>query len=80
MGNIYSGQILASMEKELQDWRKQISSGNFGNVKRWLVKNVHSIGNLYSPADLIKRITGRELAVNPYLNYLNKKYSALYGF
>jgi carboxypeptidase Taq len=80
LGNIYSGQILASMEKELQDWREQISEGNFRNVKRWLIKNVHSSGNLYSPADLIKRITGRELTVDPYLSYLNKKYSGLYGF
>jgi carboxypeptidase Taq len=80
LGNIYSGQILASMEKELQDWREQISEGNFRNVKQWLVKNVHSIGNLYSPADLIKQLTGGELAVDPYLSYLNKKYSGLYGF
>jgi len=80
LGNIYSGQILASMEKELQDWGEQISRGDFRNVKRWLVKNVHSSGNLYSPADLIKRITGRGLAVDPYLSYLNKKYSGLYGF
>jgi len=80
LGNIYSGQILASMEKELQDWREQISNCNFGNVKQWMVKNVHSSGNLYSPAELIKRITGRELAVDPYLSYLNKKYSGLYGF
>jgi carboxypeptidase Taq len=80
LGNIYSGQILASMEKELQDWREQISRGDFRNVKRWLVKNVHSSGNLYSPADLMKRITGREPAVDPYLSYLNKKYSGLYGF
>ncbi len=80
LGNIYSGQILARMEKELQDWRNQISAGDFGRVKQWLVKNVHSIGNLYNPADLIKHITGRELAVEPYLSYLNKKYSGLYGF
>jgi carboxypeptidase Taq len=80
LGNIYSGQILASMEKELQDWREQISKGNFRNVKQWLVKNVHSSGNLYSPAELIKRITGRELAVDPFLSYLNRKYSGLYGF
>jgi carboxypeptidase Taq len=80
LGNIYGGQLLASMEKELQDWREQISEGNFGNVKDWLIKNVQSIGNLYSPADLIKRITGRELIVDPYLSYLNKKCSGLYGF
>jgi len=80
LGNIYSGQILARMEKELQDWRGQISRGDFRKVKHWLVKNVHSIGNLYSPADLIKQITGRELTVDPYLSYLHKKYSGLYGF
>jgi len=80
LGNIYSGQILASMEKELQDWREQISRGDFLNVKNWLVKNIHSIGNLYNPPDLIKDLTGKELTVDPFLNYLNRKYSKLYGF
>jgi carboxypeptidase Taq len=80
LGNLYSGQILASMEKELHDWREQISKGNFRNVKQWLIRNVHRQGNLYDPADLIKNVTGKELAVDPYLNYLQKKYSRLYGF
>ncbi len=80
LGNIYSGQILAKMEKDLPDWRNQIAKGNFQNIKQWLVKNVHSYGDLYDPADLIKKITGEELSVKPYLNYLNEKYSKLYGF
>ena len=80
LGNIYSGQILASMEKDIRDWREQISKGDFRNVKQWLVKNVHSYGNLYNPPDLIKIIAGRELTVDYYLNYLQKKYSSLYGF
>jgi carboxypeptidase Taq len=54
--------------------------GDFGKVKAWLVKNVHSIGNLYSPTDLIRKITGKNITVDPYLSYLNKKYSELYGF
>jgi carboxypeptidase Taq len=80
LGNIYSGQILSEMENELKDWRRQISMGDFGKVKAWLVKNVHSIGNLYSPTDLIRKITGKNITVDPYLSYLNKKYSELYGF
>ena len=80
LGNIHSGQILATMEKDLPDWKTQISSGNFQNIKQWLAKNVHNHGNLYDPADLIRRITGEELNVKPYLNYLHKKYSKLYGF
>ena len=80
LGNIYSGQILARIEKDLQEWRNQISNGNFRDVKQWLAKNVHSCGDLYDPPDLIKRITGEGLSVKPYLNYLYQKYSKLYDF
>jgi carboxypeptidase Taq len=80
LGNIYSGQILATMGKDLPNWRKHLTKGNFKDVKQWLVRNIHSRGNLYDPADLIKKITGNELNVKPYLNYLESKYSKLYGF
>jgi carboxypeptidase Taq len=80
LGNIYSGQILETMEKDLPNWRKQLAKGSFTETKQWLAKNVHTQGNLYDPADLIKRITGKELTVKPYLNYLNGKFSKLYGF
>jgi carboxypeptidase Taq len=80
LGNIYSGQLLASMEDDLQDWRTQIAKGDFINVKQWLIKNVHDYGNLHNPKDLIKIISGKELDVKPYLNYLNEKYSRLYEF
>jgi carboxypeptidase Taq len=80
LGNIYTGQILTTMEKDLPNWRKQIEKGNFSPVKNWLVKNVHNYGNLYDPSELIRKIAGKELDVKPYLNYLNEKYSKLYGF
>jgi len=80
LGNIYSGQILTRMQKDFSDWKDQITRGNFHDIKQWLVKNVHSHGDLYDPADLIKKITDEELNVKPYLNYLNEKYSKLYDF
>ena len=80
LGNIYSGQILGAMEKDLPHWRKHLSKGNFKDVKQWLIENIHSHGNLYDPADLIKRITGKKLHIKPYLDYLCNKYSKLYGF
>ena len=80
LGNIYDGQLLMAMEKTLPDWRKQLTKGNFNGVKAWLTRNVHSQGDLYDPADLIKKITGSGIDVKPYLGYLNKKFSELYGF
>jgi carboxypeptidase Taq len=80
LGNIYSGQLLAKLDKDVKDWRQQITDGSFKNVNQWLIENVHRYGNLYNPKDLIKTVTGNELTVDPYLSYLNKKYSMLYGF
>jgi carboxypeptidase Taq len=80
LGNIYSGQLLAALEKDVQDWRRRIAQGSLKDIKDWLVKNVHSYGDLYDPADLIRKITGKELEAEPYLEYLREKYSKLYGF
>lgn len=79
LGNICSGQILNTMEKNLPNWRQQLSKGNLNNIEKWLVKNVHRYGSLYDTQDLIMKITGNELTVKPYLHYLNAKYSKLYG-
>ena len=79
LGNIYSGQLLAALEKDLQNWRSKLSQGNLKDIKAWLFKNVHIYGNLYDPADLIRKIAGRELEAKPYLEYLKEKYSKLYN-
>jgi carboxypeptidase Taq len=80
LGNIYSGQLLTKIEKDLPDWKTNLSKGNFKDVEQWLTKNVHSQGDLQDPRVLMKKITGKDLTVKPYLQYLNGKYSKLYGF
>jgi carboxypeptidase Taq len=80
LGNIYSGQILQAMQTTVPNWRTQLAKGDFTKVKNWLVDNIHSQGNLYDASDLIKKISGKKLNVKPHLNYLNEKYSSLYGF
>jgi carboxypeptidase Taq len=80
LGNIYGGMMLDKMAEEIPSWKRDVESGNVASVMGWLVENVHRQGNLYDPADLIKNITGRELTVEPFLRYLDDKYSKLYGF
>jgi carboxypeptidase Taq len=80
LGNIFSGQILTTMEKALPNWKDEITKGNFNNVKNWLTENVHRYSALYDPAELIKKITGEEINVKPYLTYLNNKFSWIYGY
>jgi carboxypeptidase Taq len=80
LGNIYSGQILSAMEKTIPNWKDQISKGDFRNIKQWMIKNVYTPGNLYDPMDLLKRITGEDINAEHYINYLNTKYSIIYGY
>jgi len=41
---------------------------------------VHQKGDLYAPADLVKEVTGQNLTVKPFISYLERKYSKIYGF
>ncbi len=78
LGNIYSGQILATMEKAVPTWRSQISKGDFKQVKQWLTQNVYSHGNLYNPRDLVRIISGQDVNIQPYIEYLDQKCRGLY--
>lgn len=80
LGNIYSGQMLVALALDIPEWRSQLAQGNLEGIRMWLAQTVHSNGDLYDPADLMKKITGKELDAEPYLKYLSEKYSRLYGF
>jgi carboxypeptidase Taq len=80
LGNIYSGQLLTTLSRDLQDWRNQLAQGNLEDIRAWLTKNVHNFGDLYDPADLILRITGKKIDAEPYLKYLQEKYCGLYNW
>ena len=80
LGNIYSGQILKAMEKDKPDWRKRLAKGDFNSIKKWLIKNVYAHGNLYDPADLLRKVVGQSINVKDYVSYLEGKFSKLYGY
>jgi carboxypeptidase Taq len=80
LGNIYDGQILAAITKTLPNWSSQVENGELEAVNLWLKENIHSKGDLYDPEELIKHATGTNLDSTPFLQYLNQKYSRIYGF
>ncbi|MBN1683536.1 carboxypeptidase M32 [Candidatus Bathyarchaeota archaeon] len=80
LGNIYDGMFYKKMKRDIPKFKKVIKSGNFIPIKQWLKNNIHSKGNLYDPEDLIKLVTGENLTVKPYLEYLERKFSKIYNF
>ena len=80
LGNVISVQLFeaanASMGGALES---QIAAGEFGPLREWLLENVHQWGRKYTPSELVKRATGKDIDTAPYLGYLKSKFGALYG-
>ncbi len=79
LGNMYSGMILERMEKDIPNWRVDVSQGSVAPVIDWLNVHVHKPSNRYDPSRMIEEITGKKITAKPFINYLEKKYSMLFG-
>ncbi|MHA2160689.1 MAG: carboxypeptidase M32, partial [Candidatus Thorarchaeota archaeon] len=80
LGNIYDGMLLEQLNKDVPDWLTKIEKGDLLPSIEWMAKNVHIESALYDPADLMKKITGSKLTAEPFLNYIENKYSSIFGF
>jgi Zn-dependent M32 family carboxypeptidase len=79
LGAMIAAQLFETAEKQIPDLKTQIRNGEFKQLREWLRVNVHEVGSLYeSPDELLTVVTGKPLDPAIYVNYLNKKYSALY--
>ena len=57
----------------------EISAGEFGTLHGWLKEQIYRHGSKFTAAELIERVTGGPLTIEPYIGYLNTKYGELYG-
>ena len=80
LGNIYDGVWVSKLDKDLPEWRREIARGRFGIIKEWLTENVYGYGNLYDPEDLVEIVTGVGLVVDPFIDYLDRKFARIYGY
>jgi len=79
LGNLYSAMILERMEKDVPNWKDKVSQGSISPVIDWLDVHVHKPSNRYDPSRMIEEITGKKITAKPFINYLENKYSALFG-
>ena len=79
LGNLVSVQLWEKMLDDMPDMYDKIASADFKDLLGWLVEKVHKHGSKYQPQDLIKRVTGTKIEGDPYIKYLNEKYSEIYN-
>jgi carboxypeptidase Taq len=78
LGNLISAQLWEKIQTDIPNMEEQIEAGNFAELLAWLRSNIHRHGAKFEPEVLVKRVTGSAITPEPYLRYLNKKYSEIY--
>ncbi len=79
LGNLISAQWWEKVNKDIPNLHDQIRKGNFSELLAWLRKNIHQYGQKYEPQQLVEKVTGSKITPEPYIRYLKKKYSEIYG-
>lgn len=80
LGNVYDGQWVQQMNKDMPEWSSNITKGELDPIISWLAKKIMSKASLYDPADLVRHVTGSDLDASPFLDFLEHKYSQMFGF
>lgn len=75
LGLIYAAQITETLREQLPEFEQMIAEGQFGPIKSWLGENVHRHGKTLTPNELIQRVTGKPISVDPLVRYLTTKYA-----
>ena len=78
LGSAYGAQLLEKM-KETVDVDKCLGEGDFAPINEWNREHIWKYGCLLEPSDLLERALGAKFDPSYYTNYLEKKYSEIYG-
>jgi carboxypeptidase Taq len=79
LGNLISAQLWEKINRDIRDLDDQIRKGDFSELLAWLRRNIHRHGQKYEPQQLVEKVTGSKISAQPYVRYLTKKYSEIYG-
>jgi carboxypeptidase Taq len=78
LGNLISVQFFNKAKADIPSLSDQIATGEFDALLDWLRGNIHRHGRKYTPAELVKRVTGDDLTAADYVAYIKAKFSDIY--
>jgi carboxypeptidase Taq len=73
LGNLMAAQFWSALAADLPGLQDDVAAGNFAPLRDWLREHIHRHGRKYDSRELLRRATGEELRVEPWLAYLEGK-------
>jgi carboxypeptidase Taq len=78
LGNILGAQFYQAALKAHPTIPDEMKQGKFETLHTWLVENIYRHGRKFTAPEIVERVTGGALTIEPYIQYLKSKYGELY--
>ncbi|MCB0199893.1 MAG: carboxypeptidase M32 [Caldilineae bacterium] len=79
LGNIMGAAFWQAALRANPGVMDDIAQGEFAALHGWLRDNLYRYGRKFTADELIERVTGAPLTIDPYIAYLRGKFGELYG-
>ncbi|MGI3167642.1 carboxypeptidase M32 [Pseudooceanicola sp. C21-150M6] len=79
LGNVYAGCLHAALRQSVPDLDAHLAGGDTAPATSWLRENVQQHGGLMKPAEVITQACGTAPTAAPLLDYIEAKFTAIYG-
>ena len=73
LGNLIAAQLWEKLGDDVPDVDDLLERGEFAPIREWLREHVHRHGRKFPQRELLDRVTGQDLRVEPFLRYLREK-------
>ena len=75
LGSIFDGMLLETINEKFGNVDKLLKEGKIKEITKFLNENIHKFGGTYNINEVAKRVCGKELTVEPLINYFKEKYT-----
>lgn len=78
IGNLLSAQLYRKAVEDIPSIPADIESGNLATTLSWLRGHVHRHGARYTLTELAEHVTGGNIQIHPFIDYLSGKFREIY--
>jgi carboxypeptidase Taq len=79
LGNLIAAQLWQRAATDIGELDEQLERGDLSPLREWLREHVHRFGAKFTATDLLARTVGGPIEVTPFIDYLTRKLSDVYG-
>ena len=79
LGNLIAGQLWQRAHADIPELDERFAAGELSPLREWLREHVHRHGAKFPTTELLQRVVGGPIAVQPFVGYLKEKLSDVYG-